>query len=299
MTKQITSTLRSLATMLGMILTILLIQPSVRADVQTWWGNGATANWSDPSGNWTNAELAASVPANGDYLIFANANQTSSSDDLSGLSVGAVTFTTGDFDLSGDLLTITGGITNSTGDNVFDLPLTLNGAQTFEIDASSLTFNQAITNNGNLTINGAGNMTWTNASVTNIPAKSLAGTGNLIVNGPGTVTVNGGFIYGTGITAPNFAGNTIVNGGMLIFNAGGFDGNSIMGQSLTINPGGAVQITAAHPPGASGRPFSIYGGSLDMEESAYFTSLTLSNATLTTLTGSSVSAWTFAPPAAA
>ena len=271
---------RALALLLGMISILLVWTSSVRADILTWWGTGTTANWSDTL-NWTNLALLNAAPANGDNLIFANPSpQQIATNDLASLSVGSVTFTSGNFDLFGNLLTLTGGITNTANDNIFDLPLAFSTPQTFEIDASSLTFNYSITNNADLTIAGAGNATWANGFATNVPALGLRGSGNLIVNGPGTVTINGGFIYPS--ASLNFAGSTIVNGGTLNMNAGDFDGNSQIGQSLTINPGGTVNTSAAHIAGSSGRPLSIYGGHLDMGSEAYFTTITLSNATLST-----------------
>ena len=274
---------RVLAVWLGIVSMLLAGVPSALADDLTWWGTGTSANFSDTL-NWTNLALANAAPANGDNLFFANPSpQQIATNDLASLAAGAVTFTSGNFDLFGNLLTITAGITNTANDNIFDLPLAFSTAQTFEIDASSLTFNRAITNNGNLTIAGAGNATWANGFATNVPVLGLRGSGNLIVNGPGSVTINGGFIYPSG--SLNFAGNTIVNGGTLNMNAGCFDGNSQIGQSLTINPGGIVIAGAPHMAGSSGRPLSIYGGTFTMGAGsspgeAYFTTVTLSNATL-------------------
>ena len=274
---------RVLAVWLGIVSMLLAGVPSALADDLTWWGTGTSANFSDTL-NWTNLALANAAPVNGDNLFFANASpQQIATNDLASLSAGAVTFTSGNFDLFGNVLTIAAGITNTANDNIFDLPLAFSTAQTFEIDASSLTFNRAITNNGNLTIAGVGSATWANGFATNVPVLGLRGSGNLIVNGPGSVTINGGFIYPSG--SLNFAGNTIVNGGTLNMNAGDFDGNSQIGQSLTINPGGIVIAGAPHMAGSSGRPLSIYGGTFTMGAGsspgeAYFTTVTLSNATL-------------------
>ncbi len=265
--------------LLAVAATLFSLAVAAQADVQTWWGLGATANWSDGSGNWTNTALAASVPANGDSLVFANATQPNSVNDLSGLSVGSLTFTAGNFDFTGNLLAISGGITNSVGDNIFDLPVVLGAAQTFEVDASSLTFNGAITNGGNaLTVDGAGNVTWTmNAT------QGFKGAGNLIKNGTGTLTYNGGF-SSSGVNY-GFSGGTIVNGGDLNLNAASWAGFSVVGNFLTINPGATVTTTVPHIMSWIGFPLSIYGGTLSAGAELYATTITLSNAVVTDTAG--------------
>ena len=279
---------RSLISASGVLALALLGGQAALADSLTWGGQSLTsANWSD-SANWTNSALANAVPAVGDDLTFYYGVQQISSNDLAGASISSLTLS-GGFDFFGNPLAIINGITNtaSSGANVFDLPVTLTGAQTWEVDGGSLTFNNAITNTAGLTIFTTNTSVNTSVSIfeTNavgVPARGLFGAGNLIVSSNVSVTVSGGFIYGTGITGPNFAGNLIVNGGPVSWGAGCFDGNSPIGQSITINPGGSLTTTAAHVAGSSGRPLSIYGGTLDMESEAYFTTIVLSNATLTT-----------------
>ena len=60
------------ARLLGIVSIILACALPALADDPSWWGTGATANWSD-SGNWTNLALVNAVPANGDDLIFTAA----------------------------------------------------------------------------------------------------------------------------------------------------------------------------------------------------------------------------------
>ena len=148
---------RSLTPLSGIIALSLLGGAAAQADTQNWGGGSLTsANWND-SANWTNSALANAVPANGDDLIFNYTQQQFSSNNIAGLSVASITFTNGGFDFTGLLLGVSNGITNtaSSGIEFFDLPLSLGAAQTFESDASTLTFDNAITNNGYaLTITG-------------------------------------------------------------------------------------------------------------------------------------------------
>src|SRR5262249_23005932 len=158
---------------------------------------------------------------------------------LSGFSGGWLQFGNGSFTLEGNALTLSGGITNSSGDNTFNLAVTLSGAQTFEVDASSLTFNGAITNNGGLTISGPGNVTWTMSL-----ANGLKGAGNLVMNGSGILTANGGF-SNPGV-AYGWTGNTIVNAGTFVNNVSSWSANSAVGASLTVNPGATFENDSVH-----------------------------------------------------
>ena len=279
---------RSLANAAGILAIALLSGQTVLADSLQWGGQStASANWSD-AGNWTNSALANAAPAAGDDLTFFNQNQQLSANDLVGATINSLTYRQGGYDFTGNPLAIINGITNTAnaGANIFDLPLPLTAAQTWEIDGGSLTLNNAITNSAGLTLfttntSASTSVSWLETNSVGVPARGLFGAGNLVVGSNVTVSVSGGFIYGTGITGPNFAGNTFING-IVSWGAGCFDGNSPIGQSVTINPGGSLTTTAAHVCGSSGRPLSIYGGTLDMESEAYFTTVTLSNATLTT-----------------
>lgn len=265
------------APLLAVVITLFSLSASVQAQVSTWSGNSPTPtpNWSD-GGNWD------TVPVGGANVVFSGTTQTISSNDISGLSLGWLWLNNGGYSIGGNPLTLTGGITNSFDGNTLELNVTFSGAQAIEADAGTLTFSGLITNTANLVINGSGTVAWSFAPIVVQPQlRGLIGPGNLIVNGPAIANVNGGWLYPT--NGNNFAGNTIVNNGAILnVNAGCFDGNSPIGQSLTINPGGYVQTTQPHIAGSSGRPLSIYGGTLDMEGEAYFTTVVLSNATLST-----------------
>jgi len=267
---------------LGIVSVILLACGlSARADDLSWWGTGATPNWSD-SGNWTNLALVSAVPANGDSLVFtAPGSWLDNTNDLSGLSVGWLRFDNGNLALYGNPLTVGSGVTNTMGDNSFGLALTLSAAQTFQVDGGSLTFNSSLTNTGDLVIAGTGNVTWNSTATTGIK-----GAGNVILNGPGTLTLPGGFLN-PGVNF-GFTGSTIVNGGQLVVQIGNWAGYSVFGNSLTINPGGSVQLNQPHPAGSTGVPLYVYGGTIDwnLNNGAYFTTVVLSNAYVTSTTGS-------------
>ena len=219
---------RSLTSLSGVIVLSLLGGSAVMADTQNWGGGSLTsANWSD-SANWTNSALANAVPANGDDLIFNYIQQSFSSNDIAGLSVASITFTTGGFDFTGLQLGVSNGITNtaSSGIELFDLPLSLGAAQTFEADASTLTFNRGITNNGNaLTITGTGDVSLLG---------QLSGAGSLTMAGSGTLLVT---------NRQPLTGGIFVNSGTLNVAAPGNlnFGGALTPSLITVNAGGKVQ----------------------------------------------------------
>lgn len=247
------------------ILAILLGPIALKADVQTWWGLGATANWSDPSGNWTNSESAAAVPANGDSLVFANATQPVSTNDLSALSVNSLTFTSGDFDFFGTALTLgSGGITNSSADNIFDLPLILSAPQNFEVDASSLTFNQGIAAGGNaLAFTGVGNINLNG---------SVSGTGSLTMNSSGNLTVT---------NRQPLTGGIIVNSGTFtVATPGNLDfGGALTPSLITLNTNGTILSTTTHAIGG-GTALFINRGTWELNDEDYKQNLTLWDGTI-------------------
>jgi hypothetical protein len=115
----------------------------------TWSGGGGNNNWSTVA-NWT----SSAAPTDGDSLIFAGTTRVSNTND-SLTSVGSITFdsTAGGFTLSGNALTISGGITdNASAVQTINLNLTLSGPQQFSAvsPANGLTINGSIANGGNL-----------------------------------------------------------------------------------------------------------------------------------------------------
>ena len=168
----------------------LRVVPSTR----TWTGGGANANWSTVA-NWNGA-----APVNGDKLLFTGSTQLANNNDISGLTVPWMTFSSGGFSISGNAVTVSGSITNSTGNNAFNGGVTLGGALGIQSDAGTLTLGGSVSGGSqNLTVDGAGNTTISGA---------LSGTGSVTKNGAGTLTFSG--------TAANtLSGTTTINAGLL------------------------------------------------------------------------------------
>ena len=191
----------------------------------TWNGAGADSNWSSAA-NWSGV-----LPANGDSLIFSGATRLTNLNDWLA-SIGAVTFNTGGFNISGNALTLNGDF-NSTGTNTWAINSTLGAARTFTNTDTSGTFtlSGSLTNAGFLTtIAGAGNT---------VISGVLGGSGGLAKSGGGTLTLSNANTY-TGAT-------TIAPGSTLSIsqdsNLGTAPGAATAG-SLVIDSTGTLATTA-------------------------------------------------------
>ena len=158
----------------------------------TWNGGGADNNWSSAA-NWSGA-----TPIELDSLTFGGASRLSNINDWL-VSIGAVNFTTGGFNISGNALTLNGNF-DSTGSNTWAINSTLGAARTFTSHSGTLTLSGSITNGIFLTtIAGAGD--------TVISGVLGGGSGGLAKTGTGTLTLTNANTY-TGAT-------TIAPGGTL------------------------------------------------------------------------------------
>jgi fibronectin-binding autotransporter adhesin len=164
----------------------------------TWTGLGADNNWGTAA-NWNPA-----ITTSGDALTFAVSLRPAPTNNFTGLQIDSITFSTNGYALSGNALTITNGITDSTGSNSCSIPLTLGASQTFQNNAGGAT-NAQTTQSGTINL-GPNNLT-------------IAGNGNFYLNGivsstnGGTLTVNSGIARlgpSTGSTPNTFGSNTVV-----------------------------------------------------------------------------------------
>ncbi len=207
-------------------------------DVAIVWTGSNNANWSTAS-NWSTA------PINGSSLIFDGTSRVANTND-SLTNVGSITFnsTAGAFTLTGNALSIAGGIINkSTRTQTINLNLTLSGPQQF--NAAS----------GNLGIGGVVNLGGTTLSITGSANTAIGGA----ISGAGAITKSGS---GTAALSGNssYTGGTTVNSGTLIVSHVHGLGQSRT-NGLTINNTALVKITTGTGAGPVVLPsLSINGG---------------------------------------
>ena len=163
--------------------------------VSTWDGGGGNGNWSTTS-NWNFA------PANSGSLVFSGSTQDAVTND-SLTNVRSITFNNNAaaFTLSGNALTISGGVTNnSTSAQTIGLNLTLSAAQQFNAASGNLTVNGTIATGGNaLTVTGSSNTTL---------AGAVSGSGSVVKSGAGMLTLSANNSYSGDTTVA--AGNLVV-----------------------------------------------------------------------------------------
>ena len=208
-----------------------------------WTGGGTDGNWST-AGNWNWA-----LPAGGQALAFLGLQQQSNTNDFL-TAIGQVVFGNGGFALSGNPVTLQGGLVNESGSNSWNLITTLGGVQSFVSSNGMLTVSGAVTNAGNvLTLDGAG---------TNVVSGMISGSGGLVKNGTGTAVLT---------TTNAFTGSTTVNAGVLALAYANNNGPGSLSSnsSLTINGGGTVQVNADNALDGYGGPIgslpvTIYAG---------------------------------------
>jgi len=218
------------------------------ASPYVWQGGGSDNDWSTAA-NW-----AGNVaPQAGADLRFVSTETTTTAynDFPEGTSFGSIEFASNGFELSGNPLTVTGGISGDVGvsDATISADVALDGSVTVDVaDAdASLTISSVISGDSSLTKTGVGALTLSGASIytgdTEISGGTLAiaggdnrlPVGTAVILGSGT---NSGVLQlGDGIVACNQTLAGLTESGTSAYNRviGGGSGNA----TLTLNISGA------------------------------------------------------------
>ncbi len=150
-----------------------------------WTGGGNNDYWSN-SANWDQA------PQAGDDLVFQGTAQTTTQNDFTaGTSFHSIEFAASNFSLTGNAVTLTGGITVDTG-----------------VSGSAVSLNAALS--GSITASVASSETLAISGI-------LSGSGSLSTAGSGTLTLSG---------VNTYTGGTTISGGTLAFGPGALDYSS-------------------------------------------------------------------------
>lgn len=219
------------------LLFLLSCLPScLQAATRTWDGGGADNNWATAA-NW----VGDVAPSAGDALVFAGSVRLSAVNNYStNTEFSSITFSAGagNFNLSGNAINITGGVTaiaanNTAGTMTISLPFK------FTTNVPTIT----TTSGGTLTVSGnVDNFSWTitcagtgTLSISGV----LSGSGGIIKNGSGTLnftntnTYTGGTTLNTGILSTSQAGGFGNISGAITINGGTL--RSSRGSVLTLN----------------------------------------------------------------
>lgn len=234
----------------------------------TWTGRGATANWSDPN-NWN----GSAAPAAGLNLLFGpGASKLSNTNDLvAGTSFGSVTFGSAGYSIGGNAITLTGNLDGSaaTGNNAFNLPITLGAADSVLTGGAGtdLTLGGAISDGG-LTLSvggGAGRVDFIGA---------IGGSGGLTVNDAGGTAALSG-------PPDTYTGATTVQAGTLLLSKAT---NAVAGP-LNV-AGGVVRELAGNQIADTAAVSVTSSGLLDLSNNSDVVgALTLDNGSVATGTG--------------
>lgn len=225
----------------------------------TWTGSGANDNFSTTA-NWSNC--GGGVPANGDNLIFpGSASRQLNNNDLTSRTFGNILFngtTSGGYSITGNAITLTGGITdNSTGTtsgNTLDLPITMVGDQTITgthnttggptlVIGNNLTAQALTLSSGTLTITGTPSVDIDSA---------LGGPGNIIVDSAsvGFTRAANGFTGATTLSGTAFV--TVMDDALAALGTG----------HITIGSGSTLSLVSAQSAVTMPNAFTLSGSGI-------------------------------------
>ena len=259
---------RSLATSAATLLALAFLPTAARGTPGVWDDGGTpSANWGTAT-NW----VGDVIPVNGDNLDFsahaAVANLTVTHNIAALTSIGSITFTSKQFTLAGNALSISGGIFNNSAVtqtvSFGTTGLTLTAAQQFNAQGGALAVTSAVNLNGNLlTVTGAQNTTLSGA---------VSGGTGITKNGNGILAISGANSY-TGTTSLNFGTLSVqnatalgtstlaVNGGTLDIGTASAIANGLsVGGDFTITVTGGGTGTLSGPINLNGAVRTITNG---------------------------------------
>ncbi len=230
----------------------VFVLPAASAVVNTCTWTGATdLNFSTVT-NWSNC--GGTAPQAGDNLAFDVTGvvaSTTLNNDIVGLNVGtvAVQGTAPSFGLvykiTGNSLTINGGVTDTIYPIVFDVNVTLGADQSFTVADNEVTFGDNAmahtfdTAGHTLTLNDGAGACGTGFAF----YSSLVGSGPLAISGGNSVSLN--------TDSPNYSGAIAVNSGALFANSsqalGNVSGGTTVSSGAALDFGFTSDTTYAEP----------------------------------------------------
>jgi fibronectin-binding autotransporter adhesin len=178
------------------------------AATETWDGGGADNNWMTDA-NWADNTR----PLAGDDLVFAGSTRTNPcvNNYTAGTIFNSITFsnTAGVYNITGNSITLTGGITNNDGsDQTIALAITIGSTHAINAANGDIVLSGIISGSGSLVKTGTNDLTLSGVNTysgsTTITAGRLEYTADSALSGTGAIVLNGGTLYHVHVSAlPN------------------------------------------------------------------------------------------------
>lgn len=211
---------QSLVSFCGAMACLFLAAPSALATTFTWTGSVGDNNWFTP-GNWS----PSGVPGASDTATIPSGTPAANAP----VEVAVLTLTTGTLSGSGQIsvsqtLNWNGGTISGTGELVL-----LPGA-TWGITTGIVTLSRPMRNEGAITWSGGGNVTISNATLTNdnlIQWTAPSGSPLLLAGSGSPQLINNGSIIKTGAATARIA-TLLTNSGSISINQGRLDVNGTL-----------------------------------------------------------------------
>jgi autotransporter-associated beta strand protein len=294
---------RNLPILAASIAVLLSAMPDRAQAAALTWDGDQDGNWNtDNSGNTNWGNAGSILPVNGDTLTFTGTSNTSTTNNITGLTIGtgsgtAITLTntapSTAFTLAGNSITLAGNIVTTTSGgpaaatHTISLDMILNGNRLITaVTDSHLTVSGVISNDGtnrDLTKEGAGILTLSgnnsyggNTTVGNAATgggtlvlghnSALGGSGTLTVTGTGTIIeLQNGITISNNATYSNSGNNKILRGAAsaVAEYAGSITVNETAATNFDISGGtGGTLTVSGQITSTSGAGVSITGGTV-------------------------------------
>ena len=224
----------------------------------TWVGLGGDSNWSTAA-NWD----ASQAPTGGEDLVFPlGAARLSNNNDLSGLSFHSITIAASDYDINGNAITLTSGLSfsSASGTAEFHPNIALAGTATIDVvDGGDFIVSGAISGSGfGITKTGGGTLEYTGFSANTYTGTTIVHSCALFLNrASGLNAIAGDLVIGDNVGVGEYVqvgnSNQIADTSTVTVNEGAtFDLSTatdtinsitLQGASVTVSSGGVLGIS--------------------------------------------------------
>ena len=222
---------RSRALPIAALAALACLVQAASAAVFTWSGGGGVANQWSNGANWVGGVAPTAATVND--VVFSAATSTPAVNDITGLSLGQISFTAAQtqlFSISGSSINLFTGLSDASASTqtVSFGTIGLGAGQSwFAAAGSTMVVTSAVNGNGNLLELGLGG-----AGGNLIVSGVINSTSNVVITGPGMTLLSGNNVY---------TGSTTVDGGFLAINSDANLGAGAFTSTVAVINGGTIQ----------------------------------------------------------